>query len=285
MIKACGISKQLGTFYLNNISFKVPPGYICGLAGQNGAGKTALLHLLLGLYQADAGEIVISGMTYDKQEKEIHDITGIVLTEELFDVHYSIKENANYYGRFYSDYKWAQMETYLKQFKLDSSKPFGKLSKGEKLKSQFAFALSHNPRLLILDEPTANFDLDFREQFLQILQQFIADGDKSVILATHLTDDLDRLADYFIYLETGEQMFAGSMEAFRDAYRMVSGEQYKIQLLPKDKIIHIESGTYGAKALIKHSRLNSYDVALQTAYPTIEEFMYFFSRRMGGKPC
>lgn len=279
MIKIDNVSKKLGKFRLENISFELPAGYICGLVGQNGAGKTTLLHLLLGLYRVDEGQLTISGMSYDHAEQSIHDMTGTVLVEELFEPFYSIKSNADHFGKFFSQYRQDRMAAYLERFGLDEYRKFGKLSKGEKLKCQFAFALAHDPQLLLLDEPTGNFDPDFREQFFQIMKEFIADGTKSVILATHLTDDLDRLTDYLIYLEEGRQVFAGDIESFRSGYRIVSGEKYKINLLPQDRIIYTEEKRYGTKALVRHSRLNRYDESLQVTYPTIEEFMYFYGKR------
>lgn len=279
MIKIDNVSKKLGKFRLENISFELPAGYICGLVGQNGAGKTTLLHLLLGLYRVDEGQITVSGMSYDHAEQHIHDMTGTVLVEELFEPFYSIKSNAEHFGKYFSRYRWDRMAAYLERFGLDGHRKFGKLSKGEKLKCQFAFALAHDPQLLLLDEPTGNFDPDFREQFFQIMKEFIADGTKSVILATHLTDDLDRLTDYLIYLEEGRQVFAGDIESFRSGYRIVSGEKYKINLLPQDRILYTEEKRYGTKALVRHSRLNRYDESLQVTYPTIEEFMYFFGKR------
>lgn len=281
MIKIDDVSKRLGKFQLDHISLELPEGYICGLVGQNGAGKTTLLHLLLGLYRLDEGQISFGDMSYDSDEDIIHDMIGTVLVEELFEQSYSIKGNADHFGKYFSKYSWEKMAGYLERFKLESLKKFGRLSKGEKLKCQFAFALSHDPKLLILDEPTGNFDPDFREQFFQIIREFIADGTKSVILATHLTDDLDRLTDYLVYLENGKQIFAGDIENFRSEYRIVSGERYKIDLLPKEKIVHTEVRNYGSKALVKHSRLNRYDDALQITYPSIEEFMYFYSKRKG----
>lgn len=279
MIQIDNVSKSLGKFQLQNISFELPEGYICGLAGRNGAGKTTLLHLLLGLYRADAGRLTISGMSYEQSEQPIHDRIGTVLVEELFEPFYSIKSNAEHFGKYFSAYRWDRMAAYLERFRLEEHRKFGKLSRGEKLKCQFAFALAHDPKLLVLDEPAGNFDPDFREQFFQMIKEFIADGTKSVILATHQTDDLDRLADYLICLEEGRQVFAGDIESFRAAYRIVSGEKYKINLLPQDRIIYTEDKRYGTKALVRHSRLNRYDASLKVTYPTIEEFLYFYSKR------
>lgn len=137
---------------------------------------------------------------------------------------------------------------------------------------------SCNPKLLILDEPTANFDVEFRKDFLKLLQAFIADGQKSVVLATHLMEDIDRLADYLIYLEDGRSIFAGQMEDFRERYRIVSGEAYKIKLLDREDIIAMEQKKYGAKALVRHHGYQHYDTELTAVPPTVEEFMYFLSK-------
>lgn len=153
MIQLENVCKKLGTFELKDVSFTLPAGYICGIAGRNGAGKTTLLHLLLGLYRPDSGQVMIFDSGYDTQEKQIHDSVGVVLNEDLMENHWSLEKNGDYYGKYYSGYQKEQLLSYLKQFGLEKNRKFGKLSKGEKLKYQFAFALSCNPNLLILDEP------------------------------------------------------------------------------------------------------------------------------------
>lgn len=279
LLQADHLTKKLESFRLKNISFTLPSGYICGLVGQNGAGKTTLLHLILGLYQADEGTILINGMNYKTQEKQIHDMIGTVLVEDLLNPSMTLIENADWYGRYYSCYSHACMENYLSRFHLEKGRKYGKLSKGEKLKCQFAFALSHDAKLLVLDEPAGNFDPDFREHFFQIVKEFIQDGTRSVILATHITDDLERMADYIVYLESGNQIFAGDIEELHQSYRMVSGEKYKIRLIASERVIHLEENQYGAKALVVHSRLDHYDESLAVTCPTIEELMYFYAKR------
>lgn len=222
MIEAQGITKKFAKFRLDNISFTLPEGYICGLVGRNGAGKTTLLHILLGLYQADEGHLLFDNKDYETDEKAIHDEIGVVLVEELFASSLTLIQNANRFGQYYSGYDEGQMRAYLDKFHLDPKKRFGKLSKGQKLKCQFAFALAHKPKLLILDEPTGNFDPEFREQFWEELMKFMEDGTRSVILATHLTEELDRRADYLLYLEEGKMVYAGDMETFREEYRSVT---------------------------------------------------------------
>lgn len=286
MVKLEQVYKKLGTFSLEDINIELPKGYICGLIGPNGSGKTTLLHLIMGLYKSDEGAVTVFNKEFSENEAAIHDAMGVVLQERLFDNYMSLKENASYYGRFYSNYEEAYFLKLLERFELEPDRKYAKLSKGEELKFQFAFALAHHPKLLILDEPTGNFDPEFREEFLAALKEFIADGERSVILATHLTEDLDRMADYIIYLEKGKVLLSKDIEELRESYRLLSGEAYKIKLLPKENVIYMEQGEFGAKALIEHRRRFVYDKSLTVNYPTIEEVMYFMTKgRKGGKSC
>ena len=279
MIELKNVNKRLGTFHIENISFELPEGYIMGLIGPNGSGKTSLIHLLLGLYKADEGSIFIDGMSYEDREDDIHELIGSVLLEDLFDEALTLKQNGHEYGRYYKKYSGATLESYLDRFGLDKNRKYKALSKGEKLKFQFAFALSHDARLLILDEPTGNFDPGFRKEFFAVLKEFISDGTRSVLLSTHLTEDLDRMADYILYMEKGRSIFSGDIEKLRDSYRLVVGENYKINLLRKEEVVHIEKGEYGTKALVKHRPRYTYDESLTVAIPTLEELMYFMTKR------
>lgn len=279
LLQLNGVSKRLGTFQIKDISFELPEGYIMGLIGQNGAGKTTLLHLILGLYQPDEGEIRIDGVSYKENEREIREKIGCVLLDELFDNSMTLLQNGSFYGRYYVNYNKEVLQAYLKRFSLEPDRKYKALSKGEKLKFQFAFALSHAAKLLVLDEPTGNFDPEFRKEFFAVLKEFIADGTRSVILATHLTEDLDRVADYITYLEKGELLLSCDIEELRENFRLVTGEAYKINLIPKERVIHMEPGEFGTRALVMHHRRYSYDREASVAVPTVEEFMYFMSKR------
>jgi len=280
MLELQNVTKTFDGFKaLSDLSMTVPKGAVYGLVGPNGSGKTTLLHLLMGLYNPSEGEIKVDGMTYEDGEKVLLDNLGVVLVEDLFEGSHTLLENGRDYGKYYSRYKEEALKEYLERFELKEGQLYRKLSKGQKLKFQLAFALAHDPKLLVLDEPTGNFDPAFREEFFRILKEFMADGEKSVILATHITEDLDRVADYIIYLEKGQQIFAGDVENLRESYRLVVGEKYKIKLLAPEKIIHTEEGTYGTKALVKHTRRSLYDKEVTVMVPTIEELMYFMTKR------
>lgn len=279
LVELKDIYKQLGNFTLEQISFGFPEGFIMGLIGPNGAGKTTLIHLILGLYRPDGGEVRIDGMTYEDNESEIRELIGTVLLEDLFDEVLTLRENGNAYGKYYKHYSVHVLEKYLQRFGLDGKRKYKELSTGEKLKFQFAFALSHDARLLVLDEPTGNFDPSFRQEFFAVLKEFIADGRRSVILSTHITDDLDQIADYLCYLDKGKPLFVGDIETLHDNYRLVTGEEYKIKLLRPESVLHVEKGEVGTRALVRHRQRYTYDDSLTVTIPTIEELMYFMTKR------
>ena len=283
VIEVKQLSKKLGSFTLGEMSFELPMGYIIGLIGENGAGKTTLLHLLLGLYQPDSGQVNVLGENYADREADIRQEIGWVLQERLFADNDSLLENADVYGAYYENYDRELLMAYLEEFGLSPQKKYRKLSKGEELKFQFAFALSHKPRLLLLDEATGNFDPKFRERFLVYIKEFIKDGDRSVLLATHLTQELEQIADYILYMEKGRLLLNYDIETLRSRYRVVTGEDYKLKLLPKDKVICMEKGKLSTRALIRYRRHFTYDKELTLTVPTIEEIMYFITKRERGR--
>ena len=275
MIDCNNVSKRFTSFSLKNITFNLPAGYICGLIGENGSGKTTLINILSGLYSYD-GEVRISGRDYCNHEYDIKQDIGVVVHGDIFEAKESLISNANYFGRFYKKYSENLLENYLERFNLNDKKKYKELSKGEKLKFALAFALAHEPRILLLDEPGANFDIEFRKEFNSLLREFIVDGTRSVILSTHIISDVETFADYILFLKNGEQVLFGDVETIREKYRMVSGEKYKIKLL-KDRIIYLEEGRISCNALVKHDK-QGYDKELKVWEPGIDELMYYIGK-------
>lgn len=275
MVRAENLSKKLGAFALQDIHFDLPSGYICGLIGENGAGKTTLLNILAGLYEYD-GTIHILGEEYRSREGELQQEIGYVFQEDWFNDCDSLIANSRHYGKYYTNYDETLLKTYFKCFQLEEKKKYKKLSKGEKLKFAFAFALAHQPKVLLLDEPSANFDPSFREEFHNILREFIADGTRSVILSTHITSDVDRYADYLLFLKDGRQILYGDIESVRGEYRMVAGESYKLKLFG-NRLIYMEETSVGCSALVKHSH-SAYDGSLKVWEPDVEELMYYLAK-------
>lgn len=275
MLELINVSKKLGEFELDNISFNLPKGYIMGLVGQNGAGKTSIINMILGLYKIEEGTILVDGMDITEYEKEVKDRIGFVLCDDLFHPYLSLLENANLYGKYYSKYSKKEFVDYCDRFQIDVNKKLSKFSTGEKLKFQFAFALSHKPKLLLLDEPVGNFDPEFRKEFLSILSEFIEDGEHSILISTNTTKELEAMADYITMIKRGKIVFSMEKEAMCEKYKLVKGEECKIDLIDKDRIIYKESGAYQTTALVLNDEFYEYDEELVVEAPSIDDVMYY----------
>ena len=275
MLELVNVSKTLGKFKLVDINIKLPKGYIMGLVGQNGSGKTSIIHMILGLYKKESGSIFIDGMEINEYEKEVKDLIGFVLCEELFQPYLSLRDNANLYGKYYSKYSEEDFLNYCERFELDFRKKLKKSSTGEKLKFQFAFALSHKPKLLLLDEPVGNFDPKFRKEFLRILSEFIENGEHSILISTNTTKELEAIADYITMIKKGEVVFFMEKEAMGERYKIIQGEKEKIDLINEKKIIYKEVGKYQTTAFVLNDGTSSYDKELVVETPTIDDVMYY----------
>ena len=229
VIDAKHISKKLPQFELSDINFTLDEGYVVGLAGRNGSGKTTLIRLLLGAYTDYFGSLSMFGMDCRDNVRVVKDKIGWVLHDEVFCGNRSLISNARHYGNYYSNFNEDIFLKRLLMFNLEPSQRYGKLSKGEQLKFQLAFALAHEPRILIMDEPVASFDPEFRELFYKVVNDFMKDGKHNVIISTHLLSELDIRADYLMYLKDGKMTYYGDMENFRDKiekHHLYSIEEY-----------------------------------------------------------
>ncbi len=231
ILEVTNLTKQLDRFQLEGINILLEPGYIMGLIGPNGAGKTTLILTLLGLYKPKEGSIKVCGYDLVKQEKAAKSNIGFVLDENLFVKNLSARDNAKMYGRYYPKWEYSTFEDYCNLFELDIRKPLKKLSKGNQMKFQLAFALSHDARLLVFDEPTSGLDPVFRRELIEVMCDIISDGRRSILYSTHLTDELDKIADYITFIQNGRQLFSLSKEELMTHYALIRGSQKQIVAL------------------------------------------------------
>lgn len=266
--------KRLDAFELGSINLKLEPGYIMGLVGPNGAGKTTLLLTLLGLYRPNEGSIHIFGYDMKEQEKEAKARIGFVLEENPFLEYYSAKDNARMYGGYYPEWDQKTFEKYCRQFELNTKKPLKKLSKGNQMKFQLAFALSHHARLLVFDEPTSGLDPVFRRELIEIMCDIISEGDRSILYATHLTEELDKIADFITFLYNGKQQFSSSKEELMEQYGLVRGSARDVATLEPKLVVGKRITETTAEALIRREEFPVPE-HLTILQPTIEDIMYY----------
>ena len=265
---------------MGDISFYLPKGYICGLIGENGAGKTTLMRILMGLYNS-SGDIIIDGRNIRNEEDVVKDSLGLIIQDDFFDGKMSLEQIGSFYGELYTAFNMRLYLEYLERFRLDKTQKYKNLSKGMKIKVQFAFALSHDAKLFLFDEPTAGLDKNFREEFLEICAGIVSDGERSVVISSNITEVLDRIADYIAYMQDGKMLFYMPKEELCDRFYVVSGEDYKCNLIAKEAVVYKEKGNYSTSAMVIDRKRFLIDEALKKRRPDIREFMHYFVK--GGK--
>ncbi|SHE47689.1 ABC-2 type transport system ATP-binding protein [Tissierella praeacuta DSM 18095] len=280
MLEIKNLSKDFKKFKLNNISFKLEPGYIMGFIGPNGSGKSTTIKLIMNLLKKDSGEIKVFGKDHIQFEKEIKNKIGFVYDEFYFYEDLTIKQMKNIIRPFYKEWDDKLFNKYMEDFKLDPSQKIKRLSKGMKMKFSLAVALSHNADLIIMDEPTSGLDPVFRREILDILYNVIQDEKKSIFFSTHITTDLEKIADYITFINNGTIVFSRGKDEILESYGIVKGGN---NLLDKDirkEFIGLRETKVGFEGLVdnpqKLKRLFGSEVIIER--PTLEDIMVYSVR-------
>lgn len=252
------VCKSFRDFTLNNISFTLPQGYIMGLVGPNGAGKTTTIQLILNMLETDTGEILVFGKDNVASEKEIKQDIGIVFDSIFYVDSWTVKDTEKAVSIFYNDWRHDIFNDMVKRFDLPQNKKVGELSRGMQMKLMLACAFSHNAKLLILDEPTSGLDPVTRDEFLEILQDYIKDGERSVLFSTHITSDLEQVADYITLVNQGNMIFTGSMEDLLNSYRLIKGKPRDLTIELEKTIIGLRKTDMGFDGLISAKAATQY---------------------------
>lgn len=279
LLKISHLDKQIGTLHLQDISFTLEPGYIFGLIGRNGSGKTSLIRTILNLYHKDSGAINVNGCPMDSMEHEAKDQIGFVLDEFIFEEKLSVSANGRYFGSTYSKYDHSLFLQFCERFNLDPKQKTGRLSKGQKTRFQLAFALSHQAKLFIMDEPAAGLDPLFRRELTGYMQELVEDGTRSVLFSTHLTADLDQIGDYIALLDEGRFCFCMDKESLRERFVLLEGTEQQIRSLHSPKILAAVHEQYGSTALAEFPD-PSMTEGLAVSCPTLAELLFYL--RKGG---
>lgn len=274
ILEVSGLNKRYGDFALKDISFYLPDGCITGFVGINGAGKTTTLRSILGLTNKVSGNIKFFGMNIDGNESKIKDRIGIVLDEGGFYDELTLSEMKNVIAPAYRNWCEQDFIDYMEQFSLNPKQKINTLSKGMRMKYALALALSHKAELLIMDEPTSGLDPLVRSQLLNILKDYMGKGGKGVFFSTHITSDLEKIADMLIMIDGGEIVFQEEKDQLLDSYRIIKGSTEKLNTDTRQYFLNIEESAFGFTGITKQgSDVMEHMQDVLTERPTIEDIM------------
>ncbi|MBD5142413.1 MAG: ABC transporter ATP-binding protein [Ruminococcus sp.] len=279
-IEIQNLTKKYDGFLLDAINFHVPKGSIMGFIGQNGAGKTTTIKALLNIIKFDTGKINILGMDSIQNEIEIKKQIAVVFDELPFQDIFNAKQIARILCDVFPEWNNQVYENYLERFQLPKKKKIGQFSKGMKMKLQIATALSHNAKLLIMDEATTGLDPVVRNEILDIFLEYLQDENHSIFMSSHITSDLEKIADSVTFIDKGKILISGYKDEILEQHGMMKCSKKDYQQIDKNDMISARLTDFGAEIMIADK------IAMQKKYaglllePTsLEEIMLFYVNR------
>jgi len=218
-----GVGKDYGDFRVEDVSFQLPVGHVMGLIGPNGAGKTTLIKSIMGLLRPIQGEVLLFGRRMADDEVGIRSRIGFVYDNASHYPHLNLRKLRSVVAPFYDRWDEPFFQELVERFELPLNKPLKKFSQGMVTKAALALALSHHAELIVMDEPTSGLDPAFRRELLEIVADLLKDGRKSVLFSTHITSDLERIADYITFIRQGKLVFSENRDELFDRFAVVRG--------------------------------------------------------------
>lgn len=276
------VSKKYKDFLLDDISFSLEKGYILGLIGKNGAGKTTLIEGITGKRKIDHGNVKICGIDLQTDGIRAKQKIGLITEPGVLLMNRTLSDNGLLLGSFYEDFSPSLFQEKIRQYGLYANQKYCELSRGMRVRFQLALALAHKPEILIMDEPTGGLDPVFRREFLSIIQGEVRDRNMSAVFSTHITSDLDKVADYIMLLDHGTVLVKEDKETMLDDYPLLQGTEENLKKIPASKLGRVRR-THGVfTTILKDSAFLSRNPELASLFKsertTIENMMYYLSK-------
>ncbi|WP_062551742.1 ABC transporter ATP-binding protein [Peptoniphilus phoceensis] len=275
-IEVRNLKKTYDNFVLGENSLEIKKGFITGFIGKNGMGKTTTIKSLLSLINYD-GEIIVDGK--DVKDLEYLQDVGIIMDDSFLSKDWKITLVNEAMKCGYENWKEEKFFQYIKNFGIEKDKKVKELSRGMKIKLMFSIALSHEANLLILDEPTSGLDPSMRDELTDMLKEFVEDENNTVLFSTHITEDLDRIADYIIFIDDGKIIDSCSKEDFLEKYLILKGGSEDIDLLKNFDLLGIKSNSTSFEALVKKIEKENIPDDLFVENPDINKILVLYGRK------
>lgn len=262
-LKLTNITKKYDDFILDNVSFNVPKGNIVGLIGENGAGKSTTLNSILDIIERDSGDVFILDSEKNKISNAIREKIGVVFDGNNFPEDLTPQKLNNVLKAIYSNWEEKKFYELLEKFSLPKNKKIKMFSKGMKMKLSISVALSHKAQLLILDEATSGLDPVVRDDILDILLDFVQEENNSILMSSHITSDLEKIADYIVFIHKGKVIFEETKDNLIYNYGIMKCKLKEFNDIEKKDIIRYRKMDYGYEILIKNKK------ELEKKYPNV----------------
>ncbi|UPO90727.1 ABC transporter ATP-binding protein [Niallia sp. Man26] len=275
------VSKNLMDFSLQEISFTLNKGTIMGFVGPNGAGKSTTIRCIMDLIHIDSGSIKLFEIDTSKELKKLKQRIGFVYDQDVYFEDLSVKKNKNIISRFYEHWNDDIFHQYIHEFGVPLKKSVKHLSKGTKMKFALAIALSHHAELIIMDEPTTGLDPVFRKELLDILLKVIQDTDTSIFFSTHITTDLEQVADYITFILDGKIIFCSKTNELLEKYSLINGPKKLTELVKSANPISLKETELAFQAFFESKEINKFklNTELTIQKPTLEEIIYYLVKQ------
>ena len=248
-----GLTKHYPGFALEHVSFSVPSGSIVGFIGENGAGKSTTIKAVLDLIQKDGGEITLLGKKDGAALREVKEQIGVVFDESYFPDNLRVPDVDTIMRCIFRNWESEKFLSYCRRFELPEKKMVKTFSRGMKMNLSIAVALSHQTKLLILDEATSGLDPVVRNEILDIFQEFIQEEDHTVFLSSHITSDIERIADYILLIHKGKMLLFEDKDTLRYEYGIVRCTRERAEQIEKSQIVGLRENQFETEILVKNA--------------------------------
>ncbi len=278
VISLCTRHKN-SNFSVEDISFSIPKGSILGIIGENGAGKTTTLNMILGLKKKTSGSVKIFGKDYDGENTDIKEEMGVVFDDIYLPNQLTAKEISSIYKNIYKKWDEEFFIKTLERFQISLLKKIKDYSKGMQRMLSIVVGMSHHPRLLILDEPTSSLDPVKRQDILRLFQEYVENGENSILFSSHITTDMEKVADYVVFIKAGRIVFCEEITKLIYEYGLVrcSGEAF--DRIPKKQMIAHQKQDYQNLVLVRSREgIEHIGGRVSVENPALEDIMNLFSR-------
>ncbi len=279
-IEIKNLTKKYDGFTLDNVSFDVPKGSIMGFIGQNGAGKTTTINSLLNIINWDSGEIKLLGQEMPEHEYEVKEQISAIFDVLPFNDDLSAKQLTRIMRGIWKEWNEDAFLNYLERFQLPFKKKFGQFSKGMKMKLQIAAGLSHNAKLLIMDEATTGLDPVVRNEILDIFLEYLQDENNSILMSSHITSDLEKIADMVTFIDKGKILLTGIKDEILDNHGVVKCFKKDFKDFEREDYISARVTDFGAEVMVSdRSKAGKKFSGAVIDKTTLEEIMLFYVNR------